>query len=113
MDGVGFCASGTRIPPLPRSLFSISKTKAAPRSLFSCSFGSKGFGCNDRKKICGLFDRGSVAGFCFSGDEEGFLDEEKEWESKLVRTLLIDNYDSYTYNIFQDLSVINGGEFSS
>ncbi|PUZ59255.1 hypothetical protein GQ55_4G026300 [Panicum hallii var. hallii] len=27
---------------------------------------------------------------------------------KPVRTLLIDNYDSYTYNIFQELSVVNG-----
>ncbi|KAK6929205.1 Chorismate-utilizing enzyme, C-terminal [Dillenia turbinata] len=27
---------------------------------------------------------------------------------KLVRTLLVDNYDSYTYNIYQELSVING-----
>ncbi|KAL5224882.1 hypothetical protein ABZP36_011521 [Zizania latifolia] len=25
-----------------------------------------------------------------------------------VRTLLIDNYDSYTYNIFQELSIVNG-----
>ncbi|KAF2295799.1 hypothetical protein GH714_034037 [Hevea brasiliensis] len=28
---------------------------------------------------------------------------------EFVRTLLIDNYDSYTYNIYQELSVVNGG----
>lgn len=27
---------------------------------------------------------------------------------QFVRTLLIDNYDSYTYNIFQELSIVNG-----
>ncbi|XP_073144357.1 aminodeoxychorismate synthase, chloroplastic isoform X3 [Henckelia pumila] len=34
----------------------------------------------------------------------------REPSSKLdfIRTLLIDNYDSYTYNIFQELSIING-----
>lgn len=34
--------------------------------------------------------------------------KEKELNSKQVRTLLIDNYDSYTYNIFQLLAVVNG-----
>ncbi|CAN1149050.1 Aminodeoxychorismate synthase, chloroplastic, partial [Linum perenne] len=29
-------------------------------------------------------------------------------EVEFVRTLLIDNYDSYTYNIYQELSVVNG-----
>lgn len=29
-----------------------------------------------------------------------------------VRTLLIDNYDSYTYNIYQELSVVNGCKIS-
>ncbi|KAH9312316.1 hypothetical protein KI387_027351 [Taxus chinensis] len=34
--------------------------------------------------------------------------EGKKLNSKQVRTLLIDNYDSYTYNIFQLLAVVNG-----
>ncbi|VAI91160.1 unnamed protein product [Triticum turgidum subsp. durum] len=38
-----------------------------------------------------------------AGGDEGPGPEEPP-----VRTLLIDNYDSYTYNIFQELSVVNG-----
>lgn len=30
-----------------------------------------------------------------------------------TKTLLIDNYDSYTYNLYQSLAVVNGGDFSS
>ncbi|XP_075502799.1 aminodeoxychorismate synthase, chloroplastic-like isoform X1 [Primulina tabacum] len=44
--------------------------------------------------------------------EESYLARKRlrERSSKLnlIRTLLIDNYDSYTYNIFQELSIING-----
>lgn len=32
---------------------------------------------------------------------------------EFVRTLLIDNYDSYTYNIYQELSTVNGCKFCS
>ncbi|PKA57522.1 Anthranilate synthase component II [Apostasia shenzhenica] len=33
--------------------------------------------------------------------------DEKDDEMRAVRTLLIDNYDSYTYNIYQELAVVN------
>lgn len=36
--------------------------------------------------------------------------EEPSRKMDFVRTLLIDNYDSYTYNIYQELSVVNGGK---
>ncbi|KAG1331965.1 Aminodeoxychorismate synthase, chloroplastic [Cocos nucifera] len=36
-------------------------------------------------------------------------DEDEVLKEEVVRTLLIDNYDSYTYNIHQELSVVNGG----
>ncbi|XAR65404.1 Aminodeoxychorismate synthase [Bertholletia excelsa] len=34
--------------------------------------------------------------------------EEPSQKLEFVRTLLIDNYDSYTYNIYQELSIVNG-----
>ncbi|KAL8171633.1 hypothetical protein V2J09_023437 [Rumex salicifolius] len=36
------------------------------------------------------------------------IDQERAKKTDYVRTLLIDNYDSYTYNIYQELSVVNG-----
>lgn len=50
------------------------------------------------------------------GGREGLSSGEREREDGInedgvVRTLLIDNYDSYTYNIYQELSVVNGGRF--
>ncbi|XP_055806324.1 aminodeoxychorismate synthase, chloroplastic [Solanum dulcamara] len=42
-----------------------------------------------------------------SGTRKKFLHEPVP-NLEFVRTLLIDNYDSYTYNIFQELSIING-----
>ena len=30
---------------------------------------------------------------------------------KALRTLLVDNYDSYTYNLYQWLAEVNGGEW--
>lgn len=56
-----------------------------------------------------------------SDTEPGHLDvlytakkrfEEPSRKLEFVRTLLIDNYDSYTYNIYQELSIVNGCKLS-
>ncbi|XP_043713049.1 aminodeoxychorismate synthase, chloroplastic isoform X2 [Telopea speciosissima] len=62
--------------------------------------------CDDRK--VGLSPHLVIGPLQESSMVKKHLEGEANLKFKVVRTLLIDNYDSYTYNVYHELSVING-----
>ncbi|KAL8051804.1 hypothetical protein ABFX02_06G172300 [Erythranthe guttata] len=85
------------------------------KSVVPKSFGRRLSSVLNRKDVHdgGVVKKACVSSRSVSGHLEGSYVGKKqliEPSSKLgfIRTLLIDNYDSYTYNIYQELSVVNG-----
>jgi hypothetical protein len=82
----------------------------------SKSFLRVGYVAKNEKSCCCNGRKVAVSSHLMPGHLEGsFMGkkrlEEPSQKMDFVRTLLIDNYDSYTYNIYQELSVVNGGMY--
>uniref|UniRef100_A0A6N2M3G0 anthranilate synthase n=1 Tax=Salix viminalis TaxID=40686 RepID=A0A6N2M3G0_SALVM len=79
----------------------------------SKSFLRVGYVAKNEKSCCCNGRKVAVSSHSMPGHlEESFCGRERMEDPArkwiIVRTLLIDNYDSYTYNIYQELSVVNG-----